>query len=657
MVFVASALAVALLGFAQSGHALTLGELQGAAVLGRTLDVAVRVQSASGEDLATNCFSTELFHADTRQSAPRISVTVQPPDAALVRIQSAAVIDEPVVSFDLRFNCGSVTTRRYVLLADFAPVFASPAAVAAVAQPARAAAGPSVVAPEALPVVPAPAISTVAMPPGTANTGATAAKARPAVPAKAQKTVKTSPEVNQVIKPAPMARGKAILKLDPLDILSDRVDSVDSLMLFTPTADALLHAQQITTLKGDLQSMQAQAAKNDAQLLSLKAQLQLVQSQQVPVTWFYALLALMLICLAGIAWLVVQRRGPSSTQAPWHDSLQRVAEPVDQIAAQPQTLPETPAQSTAVVQDAAAAEPPRQPPPPAPMALADALTPTTWALSPVGVAPAADNRRSTTQLPAAEPALPDLGIDSIHSFSVEPILDIRQQAEFFVSLGQTERALDILKKQISSSADPNPFIYLDLLALFHSLGMKADFRDCRHLFNRHFAGDVPDFPAFHLEGNDLLAYANELAQLVKDWPSAKSLVLLDRWIFRSTQAQPQPTFELAAFRDLLMLHALAEAVATDLPWDTVSPSLGPDVVFGAKPDAAPPLMEADIASGGRFPQRARASSLPKEFQEQSVEVDFSNFDTGSASLDLELDSKLPSADLPRSRWPVSSKPN
>jgi len=651
LVFVASALAAALLGFAQSGHALTLGELRGAVVVGRTLDVSVRVQSTSGEDLATNCFSTELFHADTRQSTPRISVSVQPPDAALVRIQSAAVIDEPVVSLDLRFNCGSVTTRRYVLLADFAPVFASPAAVAAVAQPARAAAGPSLVAPEALPVVPAPAVSTVATPSGKANAGATTAKARPAVPAKAQKTVKTSPEASQVIKPTPMARGKAILKLDPLDILSDRVDSVDSLMLFTPSADALLHAQQITTLKGDLQTMQAQAAKNDAQLLSLKAQLQLVQSQQVPVTWLYALLALMLICLAGIAWLVVQRRDPSDKQAPWHDSLQRVAEPVEQVAAQPQT----PAQSTAVVQGTVASEPPRQPPPPAPLALVDALAPSTPALSAVGVAPAADNRLSTTQLPAAEPALPDQGFDSIHSFSVEPILDIRQQAEFFVSLGQTERALDILKKQISSSADPNPFIYLDLLALFHSLGMKADFRDCRHVFNQHFAGDVPDFPAFHLEGNDLLAYADELAQLVKDWPSAKSLVLLDRWIFRSTQGQPQPTFELAAFRDLLMLHALAEAVATDLPWDTVSPSLGPDVVFGAKPEAVPLLVEADIASGGRYPQRARASSLPKEFQEQSVEVDFSNFDTGSISLDLE--SSLPSADLPRSRWPVSNKPN
>ena len=625
-------------------------------MVGRTLDVSVRVQSSGGEDLAASCFSTELFHADTRQSTPRISVTVQPPDAALVRIQSAAVIDEPVISLDLRFNCGSVTTRRYVLLADFAPVLTPPAAVAAVAQPARVPAGASVVAPEALPVIPAPAVSTTATPSGTANTAATAANARPAVPAKAKKTVKPSPETSRVIKPAPMASGKAILKLDPLDILSDRVDSVDSLMLFTPTADALLHAQQITTLKGDLETMQAQAAKNDAQLLSLKTQLQLVQSQQVPATWFYALLALMLICLAGMAWLVLQRRGPSNSQTPWHDSLQRVVEPVDQPPAQPQVPTQAPAQPAAVVRGPVASEPPRQPiAAPAPMALVDTLAPTTLSLSPVGVASAADNRLSTNAAPAARPVLPDKGMDSIHSFSVEPILDIRQQAEFFVSLGQTERALDILKKQISSSADPNPFIYLDLLALFHSLGMKADFRDCRHVFNRHFAGDVPDFPAFHLEGNDLLAYPDELAQLVKDWPSAKSLVLLDRWIFRDPWAQTQPTFELAAFRDLLMLHALAEAVATDLPASTASPSPGPDVVFAAKPDAEPMLMEADIASGGRFPQRAKASSLPKEFQAQSAEVDFSNFDTGSASLDPG--STMPSADLPRSRWPVSNKPN
>ena len=35
-----------------------------------------------------------------------------------MRIESAGVVDEPVVSVDLSFNCGFFATRRYVLLTD-----------------------------------------------------------------------------------------------------------------------------------------------------------------------------------------------------------------------------------------------------------------------------------------------------------------------------------------------------------------------------------------------------------------------------------------------------------------------------------------------------------------------------------------------------------
>ena len=258
--------------------------------------------------------------------------------------------------------------------------------------------------------------------------------------------------------------------------------------------------------------------------------------------------------------------------------------------------------------------------------------------------------------PAPPPVSLANGMESIHSFSVEPILDIRQQAEFFVSLGQTERALQTLRKQISSSTVPNPFIYLDLLALFHSLGMKADFREYRNTFNRFFTGAMPDFPAFHLEGEDLLAYPEVLARLVQGWPSANSLVLLDGWIFRKEKAPAHASFDLAAFRDLLMLHALAEEVATDLPWETVSPALGPDVDLPHREEAALITRPAESAS---------ARHLPQELQEQSLDMDFSAFETGPSALDATLEAQVVSGSpnlqvpktAPSARWPTTNKPS
>jgi hypothetical protein len=150
--------------------------------------------------------------------------------------------------------------------------------------------------------------------------------------------------------------------------------------------------------------------------------------------------------------------------------------------------------------------------------------------------------------------------NSIRHISLDPILDVRQQAEFFVSLGQTDRALVILKKQIADTAEPNPLLYLDLISLYHSLGMKADFREQRDTFHRLFNGFIPDFPAYNLPGRDLESYPEVVSVLVRLWPRMDALAFLSACIFHDAQRLNRQTYELPAFKDLLMLHTLADAV-------------------------------------------------------------------------------------------------
>lgn len=358
------------------------------------------------------------------------------------------------------------------------------------------------------------------------------------------------------------ASGRAVLKLDPLDILSDRIDALDTVMAFASTEDALLHTRQIASLQGDVKALMELVAKNDARLVDMTAKLRQANEERIPVIWLYALLALLLLCLSALAWVWWHQRRTKDARELWWREPQDVSPETVLIPPGP---PLTPSEVATVARPVAVAP----------------VRPDAPVVAP-GVArqPTAHNKDldidldsfTMTQDDLAEPASPKenqdariTGFGAIHSISVEPILDIRQQAEFFVSLGQTERALRILKKQIAESPEPNPLVYLDLLALFHSLGQKADFREYRNAFNQHFNGVMPDFPAFNLEGNDLLAYPETLAALVQDWPSAEALVFLDGCIFHNSQVQSQPSFHLAAFRDLLMLHTLAEEVATDLP--------------------------------------------------------------------------------------------
>ncbi|HOE40843.1 MAG TPA: hypothetical protein PLB25_04320 [Rhodoferax sp.] len=612
-------------------HALTMGELRGPVVIGRTLDVSVQVQAASGDDLAASCFAADVFNADARQGKPKVTVTSATAESAVVRIESAGVVDEPVVSVDLSFNCGFFATRRYVLLTDIesgdlAPKIATVGSVAhragseqselASGRPKRSPSGDA--APVKQKTV---AQRRVAVPERASNAQAGAPKPAASVSAEAVKPVvmRKSPEP---------ATGKAVLKLGPLDDFAARISALESAKLAGPSAEVLLQTQQIASLQADIKALRDIAAKNDAQLLDLKAQLQQARSQQVSLAWTYALGILVLACLAALAWLVLQqRRAGQEIQPKWHDSRELAV----QVKPDPVPPPDT---INAVVA-----------PPIAANAAPEGIRPPAKPVAEIDI-----NPDIFEHVVKAEPTvLPQSGatnFGNIHNISLEPVLDIRQQAEFFVSLGQTERALQILKKQIASCTEPNPFVYLDLLELFHSLGLKADFREYRSTFNLYFTGAVPDFPAFHLEGDDLLAYPEVLARLVQGWPCAKTLVLLDDWIFRREQIPAQITFDLAAFRDLLMLHALAEEVATDLPWDTVSPEFQPDPVMRPK-DKIASVMPTDV-------RQPRASSLPKEMQDQSIDMDFSDLEIATGFLETSV--IWPPEDAPSTRWPQTDRP-
>jgi hypothetical protein len=619
--FVILALAAGLASRASNVNAFTLGYLQGVAVVGRALDVSVRVQSSPAEELTAACFTAEVFHAETRQGAPLVSILSTATGDTLVRIQSAALVDEPVVSLDVRSRCGSATTRRYVLLADIAPANTPLPMVHPLL----------VVAPVVLAPSKTDTTTTRQSPAASAVTASQTPNGQPKLKPRKQ-AAKNVARTPKRANPAVGRTGsKAVLKLDPLDLFSDRIAALDASMLFEPTADALQQAHKVADLQNDVKLLRDLAVKNDAQLLDLKAQLQLAQSQQISPAWFYALCGAALAGLMALAWLVWQYRQDKQASAQtWHDSLQSPvgAAPVHPTASTPATSPSEPTPPKAPV--------PLRSPEPEP---------------PVPIDPQWYAETAQPTMPSASPAS---GIASLHSLSVEPILDIRQQAEFFVSLGQTDRALHILVQQIASSNEPNPLIYLDLLALLHSLGMKAEFRQYRHDFNQHFSGAIPDFAAFHLEGRDLLDYPDVLERLTQDWPSAKTLILLDTWIFRNARAATHVSFDLAAFRDLLMLHALAEEVAVDLAWDTASQPRQPNLNTAAKSDEVAPA--ANLA-------RAAQTPASPDINAQVLDMDFSMFDSGTFDPDSRTDTQPtaepsvpPRADAARARWPAKDRP-
>ena len=188
-----------LLGGVAPALALTLGSLQGPVWIGRSMDVALALYAEAGEDVAALCLEADVFYADTRQDPRGVSLSFKaglPGQPAMLRIASAALVDEPMVTLHVRAGCVHKTSRRYVLLAD--PPLDLPAPAPAPPLAASPLAPPLAASPPAPPAPPAafasasepspPAASTTAAP--TIAAPALAAPVKLAEPGKAEKRAK-----------------------------------------------------------------------------------------------------------------------------------------------------------------------------------------------------------------------------------------------------------------------------------------------------------------------------------------------------------------------------------------------------------------------------------------------------------------------------------
>lgn len=598
MEYRANIVGVVLLCVAFGSEALTLGRVRGAALVGQPLDMVVPVQIDAGEDASSLCFDADVFHADTRQEASRVRVLVEAtaqPQTVNVRVLSSAVVDEPVVTVYLRAGCGQKTTRRYVLLADFPSEVAAPSSASRVAPV-------SALPPAQGGVIPATPIS--------ANSSSVASKAAPAVKAKTarvskqtvrQEVVNKHPEVKAAV--ASPKRTQSRLKLDPLELLSDRVENIDSYMTFAPPEDALRNMQKVQTLEGDVKALLALAAKNEASLVDLKARLQKAESERFPGGLIYGLIAMVLACLAALAFLWTRPRRVHVDGDDWWSGTIATS-----TSAPPETVPEPSPEPVAAHKELDEGLVSKKAHP----AVMPGLSHGSGSSSELGVSlmemsdsifddlmqsGVEDNAKSKLPSSPSTAVAPPTPAPA-RSLNSEAMLDLRQQAEFFVSLGQTDRAVRILKRQISGGDEPNPFVYLDLLSLFHSLSLKTDFELFRKDFNRLFNGSVPGFAFFKDEGKGLESYPDVLSRITELWSTPKVLDVLEACIFQDPGEAKSESFDLAAFRDLLLLHAVAHSVVLASPPEGGKPMAGsaPSAAAKASVEIGPPrVLDLDLS--------------------------------------------------------------
>lgn len=611
------ALGVVLLCAAMGSSALTLGRARGAALLGQPLQITVPVQLAPDEDGSGLCFEADVFYGELRQESTRVSVTPERNAAGqptALRIQSRMPVDEPVVSVYVRSACGASTSRRYVLLADLASELAPPVPAAtpvpAVRVPAmepalppipasRAAAAPDVAMAATTRSGAAPAVPTKRPPPRVEAPAATKA------PGSSRPRLKLVPlDLSQEWEPA--LKSSAELMASPLEDVEKRLAAAALWKTLNLTPEEVLRdAARLQGLEQSVGNLSEQTAQTQRQMQALLGRLEKSESEKYANPLVYALAAALLALAGGMSWF--WRKLRYAGDAPWWNG-----QGVSSI---------TPLGRDTTAQDAASLQPSLQPAPepvannlPLSPAIVRKVTPLTDVdidlhldgleppPKPAPAVPVAVDRSSSRMMGVRD--FPHSMSSSLRAINTQEVLDARQQAEFFMTLGQYDEAISLLEHNIADHAESNPLVYLDLLKALHTLSRKDAFDRYRDEFNALFTGLVPPYTQFNQAGLGLDAYPELCAHIASVWPSKAALVFIEKCLVRERDAAAEVSFDLEAFRELLLLHGLVtrlsgETTSSAMPFSAVKSADSVPVVLDTGPapvEAALPAAQAVAAA-------------------------------------------------------------
>lgn len=536
-----------LAALAAPAMALGIGQIANQSALGQALQLTVGVRLEGDESLRSDCVAVEAQAGDARVPPWTLRWVVEPgnePAERTLRIAGSTAIDEPVVTLRVHFNCSSTRlTREFVLLLDppaVALARSTPPAVVA-APTARIEAAPPNAAPPPTAVARAPST-----PPQTPN-----ARSARRVPQKAVAARTAAPRVAvagaaPVAKPSAAARASATgsrLKLEPAEALAqgprpdNQAPATASAAASAPAAAASAAEdpaaaqarERLQALEENLARLTQESRATQEAMARMQRQLREAQEQRYANGLVYALGALAAALAAALA-LVLWKRSPSQAgEAQWW-----AAGHGREGVTAPGAIAKTAPGGRAVHEDLSPAE-------------------TTGSPMMLDQVPALAHETSATG---------GRGVHADPELAVEELIDLEQQAEFFVVLGQDEAAIDLLTNHLDSNGAASPLPYLKLLEIHRRRGDREASERIRERFNRRFNAYAPEWPADPMQGRTLADYPSVLSSLQRLWSTpTRAMRALQASIFRRDSAAS--TFDLPAYRELLFLYSVARDLAED----------------------------------------------------------------------------------------------
>ena len=633
-----------------AAHAIGFARAPSNVALGSPLNFPIGVQLGADEALIANCVSAEVFQGEQRVPPSNVRIAIEPgatADERVVRVTTGVAIEEPLVSITATLGCVNKVERRFTVFAD------PPVVTLAAAPPPPPPPAPPVAA---APVAPASAPEPVREPVPERSSAAPAAQpaasapprrvVRATPPRPAASAVVATPRTAAAAGPrgaSPVARAPAVaasapqsrLKLDSLEPVAKASAAASAaqedaaLRVAAAAASAVLAAQAASTAQANadlaterlkameqaLETVRAEAKRDRDQLAQMRARQTDGETLKRYMPW---LVGALVVLLGLVVWLwVVLRRTQREQRAQWYAAA------------------------------AAAKEPPANPPTLQPMTLPPHLAPTPPVRPGFGggtvTPPAPATPAAAAAFGAASTMFPDsvmAGGGPARDVSIEELIDLEQQAEFFIVLGQDDAAIDLLMGHIRSSGGTSALPYLKLLEIYRRQGDRESYERTRARFNHRFNAYAPDWDTDLQHGRSLVDYPSVIERLQRCWSSPiDAMAELESLVFRRDAGE---LFELPAYREVLFLYSMARDLAEHQggPATTIDVMLPLEEGTFETTTAHPHLIT--MSAMGDLNELGRATEAPIEVLSAAIKPAqaFSVTDHGTP-VDLDLTSPLP----------------
>lgn len=623
---------------ASSAHAVGFGRVSNTTQLGQPLNFSAVIRLEPDESLTRECVSAEVQSGENMLQPGLVRATLEgSADAAdrVVRVTTSVLIDEPVVTVSVTVGCDARVTRKFVAFVD------PPVLNLAQAQPQLPISNDaSTTARSESPVAPVfDAARSMArpVPEQAARTYTAKKRARTRVAATARPVAAPAPEArapqaaeanrsNAVARAAPVARAASGPRLvvesapraaavsasapasGPMAAVAP-TNSASAAMTPPPPAlplddqatELARERERVRLLEDGLAKLRSDSQATQKSLVALQAKLKQAEALGDSRGLAYALgalAALLAMVAAALAW----RQWRSRKMAEWWN-------------------PPTSGATLAAPDEAAPVAANRAVPPA--RALAANLQATKLPAARSGHFPTITQEASLTAPAPLGSGAGAVVEEPVRELSVEELIDLEQQAEFFLVLGQDDAAIELLMSHVRSDGGVSPLPYLKLLEIYRRQGDTAAYQRIRERFNLRFNAYAPDWDADLQHGRTLVDYPDTLKRLQDLWSAPPRVMeTLDASLLRRNSADE--TFDLPAYRELLFLYSVARDLAEH------------NSQFGAADfvDLLLPMNEHDAVS-------ARASVAHLSASSRSADFVHSDLMTLPVDLDVSFEPTYP----------------